>query len=191
MRGRVGPGDELAPPEEEYPYLEWTSAPTLTDAGEGWITISGTESFTVRTADSIAFRASPMSSGVRGWIHFQMTRRRSRTIRLDLQRSMGRDRRGLHDPSPPRKLATAARSRWPFRPCYPASLSCGQTDAAPLSNRQQSESSDQSLGAILPIAGASELGVTGAQTEDMAFYLADISSSTVQLGAPIHVFVSA
>lgn len=58
MRGRlVGPGDELAPPDEEYPHLEWTSAPTLTDAGEGRITISGTENFTVRTADSIGFRA--------------------------------------------------------------------------------------------------------------------------------------
>jgi len=42
MRGRlVGPGDELAPEDEEYPYLEWTGAPILTDAGEGKITISG------------------------------------------------------------------------------------------------------------------------------------------------------
>jgi hypothetical protein len=58
VRGRlVGPGDELASSGEEYPFLEWTSAPTLRDAGEGRITISGTETFTVRTADSIGFRA--------------------------------------------------------------------------------------------------------------------------------------
>jgi len=58
MRGRlVGPGDDLALAGDEYPYLEWTSAPTLTDAGDGQITISGTETFTVRTADSIGFKA--------------------------------------------------------------------------------------------------------------------------------------
>lgn len=58
VRGRLlGPGDDLAPAGDEYPYLEWTSAPTLTDAGDGRITISGTETFTVQTNDSIGFRA--------------------------------------------------------------------------------------------------------------------------------------
>lgn len=58
IRGRLtGPGDELAPEGEAYPYLEWTSAPTLTEAGEGRITISGSETFTVRTADAIGFKA--------------------------------------------------------------------------------------------------------------------------------------
>jgi hypothetical protein len=58
IRGRlVGSGDDLARVGDEYPFLEWTSAPTLADAGEGRITISGTESFTVRTADSIGFKA--------------------------------------------------------------------------------------------------------------------------------------
>jgi hypothetical protein len=58
VRGHlVGPGDDLAPAGEEYPYLEWTTAPTLADAGDGQIRISGTETFTVRTANSIGFRA--------------------------------------------------------------------------------------------------------------------------------------
>jgi hypothetical protein len=58
IRGRlVGPGEELAPTGEEYPYLEWTSAPTLRETGEGQFTASGAETFTVRTADSIGFRA--------------------------------------------------------------------------------------------------------------------------------------
>lgn len=106
MRGRlVGPGGELAPVDEEHPYLEWTSAPTLADAGEGRITILGTENFTVRTADSIGFRAAPMSSGARTWTHLKKTRRRSKTIRLDLEGSMGRDRRGLHDLSPTEKAS--------------------------------------------------------------------------------------
>lgn len=58
MRGRlIGTADELAPDGEEYPYLEWTSAPRLQDAGEGRITISGEETFTVRTAEGIGFQA--------------------------------------------------------------------------------------------------------------------------------------
>lgn len=58
VRGRlVGPGDDLAPASEEYPYLEWKTAPRLSDAGDGRITISGEETFTVRTNDRIAFRA--------------------------------------------------------------------------------------------------------------------------------------
>ena len=58
MRGRlVGPGDDLAPENEEYPYLEWRTAPKLADAGDGRFTISGEETFTVRTNDRIAFQA--------------------------------------------------------------------------------------------------------------------------------------
>lgn len=58
MRGRlIGTADQLAPEGEEYPYLEWTSAPRLQDAGEGRITISGEETFTVRTSEGIGFQA--------------------------------------------------------------------------------------------------------------------------------------
>jgi hypothetical protein len=58
VRGRlVGPGNELAPDGHEYPYLEWTSAPKLADAGEGRIAISGEETFTVRANDAIGFQA--------------------------------------------------------------------------------------------------------------------------------------
>jgi hypothetical protein len=54
--GLVGPGEELAAADQAYPILEWTSAPTLEDLGEGRSRVSGDESFTVRTADSISFR---------------------------------------------------------------------------------------------------------------------------------------
>jgi hypothetical protein len=53
----VGPGSELALNGHEYPYLEWKSAPRLADAGDGRITISGEETFTVRTNDAIGFQA--------------------------------------------------------------------------------------------------------------------------------------
>jgi hypothetical protein len=59
LRGHlVGEGAQLAADGEEYPFLEWTSKPSLAAAGEeGAITISGSETFTVRTADAISFRA--------------------------------------------------------------------------------------------------------------------------------------
>lgn len=58
MRGAlVGPGDELAAADQEYPFLEWTSAPTLEDLGDGRFRISGSETCTVRTAAPISFKA--------------------------------------------------------------------------------------------------------------------------------------
>jgi hypothetical protein len=75
MRGRlVGAGPELAREEDAYPHLEWTSAPKLTDAGQGRLAISGEETFTVRTSDSIASRRSGTSSGAPTWIHHQTLR---------------------------------------------------------------------------------------------------------------------
>jgi hypothetical protein len=58
LRGRlVGPGDDLADPEYEYPFMEWTSKPVLSSAGEDRLTLSESETFTVRTANQIQFKA--------------------------------------------------------------------------------------------------------------------------------------